>query len=971
FQEEDNTTGELDAINQQGFLLSIQGDPQGAMELLQTALKRGLQIKDGKNPQAAMSYHVIGVAYYVAGMYKQAIEHTQKGYELRKELYDQPHEDIAKSLNNLGILYETIGELQKGLEAYEKAYELQKQLYGEQHIELANSLNNLGANAYYRGDYDQALEYYGQAIEMYESLVGKQHKEVADVYLNMGSVYADQLNFSKALEYTKVAESIYLKLYGKQHPTYLNLALNLSAIYKGLGQFKVALDYAREGYELAKYYYGEQHPIIGQLTNNMGILFEELGDLDQSIKWQKESLAINQATQGTNNLSVAYNYNNIATAYLKLNKLQEAEEFMLKSLKIKRQILGDKHPSVTIAWQNLSKIYFEQKEFQNALEASHNSLLSNHETFQDSSLTSIPPIDNFYFGDSYVQALMAKAGMMTFLYDNDNNMDWLISSTEHLKACRQLINNLQLTSSKEDKIYFSELAHDLANVALLAYVVKYQADPSYNDIVEMFEFIENSKGALLNAAIVESEAKNFAGIPDSLLRREDQLSKSINLLDHNLKLLVESGGDKETIIALRQELFTLKRTYEKLIKKFESEYPKYYELKHSASIVGIEKIQNEYLGNRPNTAIVEYLVMDSVVYALISTKDNLEIIQMKSAGYEKKIRGLRNAIIFKTEAPLLDLAHNLYKGLFKPVDDYLSNLNEDITELVIIPDGILGYLPFEVLLTEKTASNNFSQQHYLLQKYALKYALSSTILYKQSMASHSYGEKAYVAFAPVFSDGSETNFLVNTSERFYQPELDNTRNFVRDGKITPIPSTKDEVEQIHQMHEEKNLFARYFLFEDAKEENLKSPELGEFKFIHLATHGFINDEHPELSGLVMSQNSESEEDGILYVSEIYNLNWNANMVALSACETGLGKVVRGEGMLGLSRAFIYAGAANVLVSLWKVSDKSTSDLMIDFYNHVLENKPKAAALKEAKLKLISSKEFSNPYYWAPFILIGY
>src|SRR6185436_4310591 len=175
---------------------------------------------------------------------------------------------------------------------------------------------------------------------------------------------------------------------------------------------------------------------------------------------------------------------------------------------------------------------------------------------------------------------------------------------------------------------------------------------------------------------------------------------------------------------------------------------------------------------------------------------------------------------------------------------------------------------------------------------------------------------------------------------------------------------------IFQLYKKKNLFAKYFIFKEAKEASIKGKELSHYKYIHLATHGVVNDEFPELSALLLAQDSTAEEDGILYSGEIYGLEWNAELVTLSACETGLGKIAEGEGILGLTRGFIYAGAKNLMVSLWRVSDASTSRLMIEFYNHLLTGKTKPDALKKAKLKLLRSKEFHHPYYWAPFVLIG-
>lgn len=192
--------------------------------------------------------------------------------------------------------------------------------------------------------------------------------------------------------------------------------------------------------------------------------------------------------------------------------------------------------------------------------------------------------------------------------------------------------------------------------------------------------------------------------------------------------------------------------------------------------------------------------------------------------------------------------------------------------------------------------------------------------------------------------------------------------------------TKKEVNGIlDRFKSSYNVFERWFgnkaavyLEEDAREASVKTDKLGEYRILHFATHGLVNEKNPQLSGLILSpEDSTSKEDGILHLGEIYNLNLNADLVVLSACETGLGQVAKGEGIIGLTRGFLYAGASNVLVSLWQVSDVTTADLMVDFYDKMLGGMSKPEALRAAKLQMIRRHpEYAKPYYWAPFILVG-
>jgi CHAT domain-containing protein len=187
-----------------------------------------------------------------------------------------------------------------------------------------------------------------------------------------------------------------------------------------------------------------------------------------------------------------------------------------------------------------------------------------------------------------------------------------------------------------------------------------------------------------------------------------------------------------------------------------------------------------------------------------------------------------------------------------------------------------------------------------------------------------------------------------------------------------LASSEQELRNIFAMFSKSGQRAKASMWGCASKNNFANDSISNYKYIHLATHGFVNSEKPELSGIQFSQSST--DDGVMYSGNVYNLTLKCDLLALSACETGLGKIMRGEGIVGLTRAFLYSGASNLLVSLWKVSDSSTSQMMVEFYRQMLlkENIELnyAELLQKAKQMLILDKNFSRPYYWAPFILIG-
>jgi CHAT domain-containing protein len=298
----------------------------------------------------------------------------------------------------------------------------------------------------------------------------------------------------------------------------------------------------------------------------------------------------------------------------------------------------------------------------------------------------------------------------------------------------------------------------------------------------------------------------------------------------------------------------------------------------------------------------------------------------------------------------------LYEELIKPAEPYLSGKSR----LIIIPDGILNYLPYEVLLTDNkqiAQKGSYSALPFLVKKYPVSYGQSAsvlkTLLSEQKKSGITKpGNKKLIAFGDPISDTKDVPL------------------FASPASYNRLQYSRQEVERISALFKEKN--SEIYLGKDATEENLKrNSNLKNFNYLHFATHGSIDEEKPDLSSLVLAKGANSSEDGYLQASEIFNLKLNADLVVLSACQTGLGKLVRGEGMVGLTRSFMYAGTPSVLASLWSVSDLSTASLMEQFYRNLIKNKlSKTEALRKAQLTLMSDEKYAHPFYWAPFVLFG-
>jgi CHAT domain-containing protein len=411
-------------------------------------------------------------------------------------------------------------------------------------------------------------------------------------------------------------------------------------------------------------------------------------------------------------------------------------------------------------------------------------------------------------------------------------------------------------------------------------------------------------------------------------------------------------------------------------------YPQFYDLKYNVSPVTIGDVQKKL---NYNSAILSYTFIDSLVLLLTITKTELDIQYLDTiSNLAEKIKAYRKGLIY--------FSSNRYGNVYKTLANQFyrkfipKSLDDDIANLIIIPDRDIALIPFETFLIDPPDNNSWSDLNYLIRKYNISYSYSISLFDKTYPKDKNYmiehtGLNDWLALAPVFDTKESAHITLRTRELLKQTDSlmsheQSTRSpIINHEYISPIPGTLDEVENIFEKFDEVGKKAIVQIKNSANELYVKSDIMKKFRYIHFATHGFVNTDNPELSGILLAQDANSKEDGVLFSGEIYNLNLNADMIVLSACETGLGKIRKGEGIIGLSRALLYAGTKNIVVSLWKVSDESTSELMIDFYDNILNqnytNGIYTTSLRYSKLNMINNTKYAHPFYWSPFILIGY
>lgn len=440
-------------------------------------------------------------------------------------------------------------------------------------------------------------------------------------------------------------------------------------------------------------------------------------------------------------------------------------------------------------------------------------------------------------------------------------------------------------------------------------------------------------------------------IPQHYSEREAQLrTELVNLR----KKITEQGESEEW----KNQIASKIKEINALIVKLEIQYPKYYKLKYNSEPDSLATIQREVLDDQ--TALIEYFVGDSTIYVFTVLKNDLKALEIKKPkDFSKTIENFRNEII--RPQPIHDATNfakkstELYDLLLRGC---LETLPKSVNKLIIAPDDVLSYLPFEILIPNNKQSSDFRKNDFLLKHYQISYAYSANLLLEQKRAKKHDATQVFAGFAPKYEDKDTLISAANITSR---------AALTRDGAYE-LKGAKDEVNAISQLINGK-IFA-----EASATEGAFKQEANRYKILHFAMHSLTDDKEPMFSKLLFTMNpKDTTQDGDLTAGELYAMQFNADLAVLSACNTGFGAISRGEGVMSLARAFTYAGVPATVTSLWKVPDITTKEIMVEFYKNLKQGMTKDAALRQAKLTYLTNAPESiaaNPYFWAGFVPMG-
>jgi len=561
------------------------------------------------------------------------------------------------------------------------------------------------------------------------------------------------------------------------------------------------------------------------------------------------------------------------------------------------------------------------------------------------------------------------------------------------------------------KDVFDEAAGALAERALMtATAGSPLSGAALTDAAEAFKIVEQSRARSLLDMLGESNVNITEGVPADLLKRkQDNLNRQQEIAQEMAGVGGTEEGKKKSDSALEAELSQLSTDYDSIENQIRAASPKYASLTLPQPLT-LAEVQQQVLDEQ--TALLEYTLGAKDSYLWVITQSGAALYRLPARTVvDQQALELRAQIIpekFRTPiagintAPTRGLglasgppaanagafataSNNLYKTVIEPAAAIIAD-----KRVLIVADGALNYIPFEALI--KTTGTDYAALPYLVTTNEIVYAPSASVvgvIRKQSAAKPT-GKSVLLVADPVFNSndprakgaagsttagGADTRGLGLSSaltDVAGTPSAQPTGAPAQGLMLSRLNGTRAEAEQIALLTKQSGGTADIWLDLNANEANVQSKDLRNYRVLHVATHGLLNAERPQFTGLVLSLVGNKQGDGFLRTDEIFNLKLGSPLVMLSACETGLGKEKRGEGVIGLTRAFMYAGAPTVGVSLWSVSDNSTAQLMTDFYKRMLTGQGMSAssAMRGAQQQMIAGKKYAAPYYWAPFVLVG-
>ena len=937
-----------------GWVHGVLGDYTQAVFYYEQALRISERINEPESIEVADKRKDLAGIYHALGNYDKAETLLNDSLKVHEKTLGPDHPRVASNLTSQAFIAQTRGDFPKAEDLYKRSIEICKKHFDRSPTNLASNLSNLAALYVDMGHYEKAEPYYQQALEILEKTIGTEHSLVAYILNNMGRLYSILADYEKAESIYNQSLAIWEKVFGPDHPNLAVTLDNLAMLYEEREQFDKAEPLYQRALQIRETALGPKHPDVSKTLNNLATLYDLTGDYEKAVQLYQRSLKIKEETVGTENTSYANSLHNLAATHLKLGDSEKAEKLHTQALEIWLETLGPDHQNVSTAYGHLSQLYAGRGDFEKA----YGFVIRSME------------IDNKLIDQ--VIGFTSEDQKLQFVVTNNWNLHYYLNlvnqhySDDPLKRK----NALDVWLKRKGIILDVQKRYQEAGITT-----------GNIEIVKLFEELSSVQARLSKLTFSKpgiTDTENYKQKKSDLENEKDQLESQLSRISKPF--------------ALKQKV--TKANSEQIAKVLPPE----------TVLVEFARIETSNLKSTEETNnIPHYRYITFVLHAGSGDKVGMidlggaDRIDSMIARYKKALSESGNGngeLASKTSKELYDL-------VFRPL---LKDL-ENTKNIFMSPDGNLSLIPFEVL---QKPNGKF-----LIEEYTFNYLAAGRDLvgFKENPSA---GNTFLFMGAPDFGMEASTKMSFINNGKIDRKKLLTKRSFnLNELSFEPLHYAKAELEAIGKIMGRNQ--SEIYMGKEALEETLMNttgPEI-----LHLATHGFflsgrdspgsgrgwqaadllamddnssnliegkINVENPLLrSGILLAgakrsltEGGSGNNDGIVTAAEILGLNLHGTkMVVLSACDTGLGEVKSGEGVFGLRRAFTQAGAKSLVMSLWKVPDRETKELMVQFYRNIKSGTMnRCQALRQAILDQMETVRkrygYANPRYWGAFVFMG-
>jgi CHAT domain-containing protein/Tfp pilus assembly protein PilF len=953
-------------------LYHAHGEYRRAEELYRRALAIREKAPGAEQADVAAIMSDLAKLYQDRGNSVRAEELYQRALTIREKVPGAEQPDVAAIMSDLAKLYQDRGNYARAEELYQRALAIREKAPGAEQPDIAPIVSRLAALYYDRGDYARAEPLYRQALAIDEKALGAEHPDVATTLTNLALVDQKLGDYAEAERDYHRALAIDERALGAEHLAVATILNNLASLYDSRGEYAEAEQRYRRALAIREKALGPEHIDVATVVNNLAALYQSLGDYEHAKELYERSLSIREKVLGVDHPEVAASLNNLALLCESLGDYAQAEPRYRRALAIYKRTLGDNHPDTEAVSGNIAGLLLHQEK----LDAAYPVLkqgdwptglgryyLARHE-YRSAHAQFLRAIEGAGRKGESRHLLASYVGLGLSL----EGMGQLALAAESYHAAVELIEEQRSALGAAERTHFLEGGGGAGFKRILAYEGLVRTSVKLGDPSEALRWSEHTKARRLLEAMARSRIA--PGVPAEVAEKEEGLITRLGALYRQREETLSKNPELFESIE-REQIPRAREKLNEFVTDLRQQHPAYAAYKYPQPLGETE------IALRPGEALLEFAVTEQETFAWL-LRDGKVIkfttIPVGREALDRQIREYRS--LFQGISHTNDLRSDVEQGqrLYDLlVREFVSACVPGDT-LIIVPDGSLGLIPFEALVMDAGSSHQANAGvRYLGDAFPIQYAQSATVLINARTlarrgADHK-GQKLLVLADPVFGE-LDSRWPSKTA-----PPRVERRDEAATDKVgwRRLEKTEKLLRWLQEGFGAERVQGLSGL--EASETSLRKQPLADYLYVVFATHGVLGGQLRYLQepALVLSQvgvdSKDPDNDGYLTLSEVMGLNLNADVVALTACETGVGKELGGEGVMGMGWAFEYAGARNVVMSLWSVDQESAVQLTGSFFAQLRKGLGPQEALRQARAELREAG-YRHPFFWAPFILVG-